>query len=259
MNKDTVLGTFLVAATLCLAASIIVSTAAISLKPRQEANKVFDKKVNILKAASLFTDKASVDETFKQKVRTKIIDLKTGDYITSADASKYDVKKMAKDPKEGLQIPADKDIAGIKRRARYAVLYEIVNEENQVKQVVLPIHGKGLWSTLWGFVAVAEDTNTVNGLGFYAHAETPGLGGEVDNPNWKAIWKGKKIYKDGKVALEVIKGSVNKQSPGAEYQVDGLSGATITARGVSYLVQYWLGEEGYKKYLSKMNKTVGAL
>ena len=84
-------------------------------------------------------------------------------------------------------------------------------------------------------------------------AETPGLGGEIDNPTWKAQWVDKKIYdKDGSVQLHVVKGVADKSSPQAVYQVDGLSGATLTVNGVTDLVQYWLGDDGFKKALERL-------
>ena len=90
------------------------------------------------------------------------------------------------------------------------------------------------------------DFNTVAGLEFYDHKETPGLGGEIVNPRWKAIWKGKEVYSDaGDVVISVIKGSVDKRNEKAKYQVDGLSGATITSNGVTNLLSFWLGEMGY--------------
>ena len=105
---------------------------------------------------------------------------------------------------------------------------------------------------MYGFLAIDKDINTVRGLGFYEHGETPGLGGEVDNPNWKGIWKGKELYSsDGKLAIEVIKGAVDNSKAKAKHQVDGISGATITVRGVSNLVRYWLGDDGFSHYLAK--------
>ena len=92
--------------------------------------------------------------------------------------------------------------------------------------------------------------NTIDGLNFNSHGETPGLGGEVDNPNWKAQWKGKKIFnKEEQIAIKVVKGKANKNSDKFLYQVDGLSGATITSNGVSYLLEFWLGESGYGPYI----------
>ena len=117
----------------------------------------------------------------------------------------------------------------------------------------MPIHGKGLWSTLYGFVSVSSDGNTIKGLGYYDHRETPGLGGEVDNPKWKASWNGKQINdNEGNLQIEVIKGKVDLARDEALHQVDGLSGATITGRGVSHMVQFWLGEHGFKKYFERI-------
>jgi len=132
-------------------------------------------------------------------------------------------------------------------------LVYIFREGDSIDKIVLPVRGAGLWSTLYGFLALEADLNTVAGLGFYEHAETPGLGGEVDNPVWKARWPGKKVYGDGnQVQLTVLKGSVDTSRSGAEYQVDGLSGATLTTRGVGNLIQFWMGDNGYAKFLSNL-------
>ena len=252
MNKDTIPGTFAVAFGLCLMASILVSGAAVGLKPIQEINKALDKKKNILVAAGLFESKETIDGVFEKYIRPKLVDLATGEYVDGVDANKYDERKMARDPEGGYRIPADLDLGGIKARSKYAVVYEVFDESGMMTQVVLPIHGKGLWSTLYGFIAIDKDINTINGLGFYSHAETPGLGGEIDNPNWKALWPGKKLYgADGALKIEVIKGTVDKSKPEAIHQIDGISGATITVRGVGNLVQYWLSDDAFAKYLAK--------
>jgi len=116
--------------------------------------------------------------------------------------------------------------------------------------VVLPVYGKGLWSTLYGYLALKKDIETVQGLTFYEHGETPGLGGEVDNANWKAQWVGRQVYDEtGTPALGVSKGPAPEEDP---FLVDGLSGATITSIGVSNLVQYWVSDEAYGSYLNKL-------
>jgi Na+-transporting NADH:ubiquinone oxidoreductase subunit C len=99
-----------------------------------------------------------------------------------------------------------------------------------------------------------EDYNTVAGLGFYEHGETPGLGGEVDNPKWKGLWPGKEIYDDGEVAIQLVKGNVDSSTPGAVNKVDGLSGATLTSRGVSNLLQFWMGALGYQEFLRNLRQ-----
>ena len=97
-----------------------------------------------------------------------------------------------------------------------------------------------------GFLVLEADANTVFGLQFYEHAETPGLGGEVDNPSWRAKWAGKLVYStQGIPNIEVVRGHVTSKGHSARHQVDGLAGATLTSRGVTNLLQYWLSEQGF--------------
>ena len=126
-------------------------------------------------------------------------------------------------------------------------------DKKNIDKIILPIRGYGLWGTLYGFISLEEDFNTVSGIEFYEHKETPGLGAEVDNPKWKSSWKGKKIYQNNQVALKVIKGKVEIDDNQASYKVDGLSGATITSRGVSNMVEYWFGESGYSMLLKELD------
>ena len=126
-------------------------------------------------------------------------------------------------------------------------------KDNQIDKLILPIRGYGLWGTLYGYIAIENDFNTVVGIEFYEHKETPGLGGEVDNPNWKDIWVGKKIYKTGDVQLQVIKGAVDQNMDDSIYMVDGLSGATLTSKGVSNMIQYWFSDSGYLKLLENLD------
>ena len=256
-SNDSIKKTITVAFLLCVVCSILVSSAAVFLKPLQEANKQLDRRKNILLAAGLYKDGADIDKVFADTVTSHVLNLETGSYVKDIAPEDVDETKFAKDPKQGHVIPKDLDIGGIKRRSKLVVVYE-VQKDGQLDQVVLPVHGKGLWSTLYGFLAVAADGNTVRGLGFYQHGETPGLGGEVDNPRWKALWPGKKLHDDeGNIQIEVLKGMVNTQSAQAIHQVDGLSGATITAKGVSSLVRYWIGIDAYGKFLKSLQSDGG--
>ena len=106
---------------------------------------------------------------------------------------------------------------------------------------------------LYGFLVLEGDASTVVGLSYYDQKETPGLGGEVDNPKWKALWPGKQVYdQDGKVSIDIVKGGVDPASPLARHQVDALSGATLTSNGVENMLHFWLGEHGFGPYLSKI-------
>jgi Na+-transporting NADH:ubiquinone oxidoreductase subunit C len=255
-NNDSIQKTLLVAILLCLFCSIIVAGAAVSLKPLHIANKQLDKNKNILAAAGLLVEGESIEEQFKQ-ITTRIVNLETSAYATDAELKDisdagfnpkaFDQKKSSKNPKLSAKLDADKDIASIKRLEKFAAIYTI-EKDGVVEKMILPVHGYGLWSTLYGFLALEGDLETVIGLGFYSHAETPGLGGEVDNPSWKAQWVGKKLYNsEGDLAIRVIKG---KAAPGSQHDVDGLSGATLTGRGVSNLVNFWLGKDAFGPFLS---------
>ncbi|HUH37065.1 MAG TPA: Na(+)-translocating NADH-quinone reductase subunit C, partial [Spongiibacteraceae bacterium] len=246
-NNDTIKKTVIVALALCIVCSLVVSTAAVLLKPAQEVNKSLDRKRNILAAAGLLEAGVSVEEQFKQ-VQPRLVDLDSGTFIDEPPAQ-YDPNQAARDPDTSIKLDRKADIAGLGRRENIAEVY-LIQRDGKLDKVILPVRGYGLWSTLYGFLALDSDLNTVVGLGFYEHAETPGLGGEVDNPRWKAQWPGKKIYEDGEVAIELLKGTVDPKSPDAEHQVDGLAGATLTSRGVTHLMQFWLGDMGYKTFLN---------
>ncbi|WP_372877427.1 Na(+)-translocating NADH-quinone reductase subunit C [Spongiibacter marinus] len=248
-NNDSIQKTLLVAVTLCIVCALFVSSAAVMLKPAQVANKAEDRKANILAAAGMLDPEKSIDEQF-DRVTTRIVDLNTGKFTDQFDVASFEQSSIAKDPQTSVDLGGD-DIAKIKRRENYATVY-LVESNGELDKIILPVRGAGLWSTLHGFLALENDLNTVAGLGFFEHGETPGLGGEVDNPNWKALWPGKKVYDEGDAKIQLIKGSVDANTAEAEHKVDGLSGATLTSRGVTNLLQFWMGENGYKPFLSNL-------
>lgn len=253
MSRDSAKKVLGVAFLLCLICSILVSAAAVGLSDRQEQNKVEEKKRNILQAAGLFTPGEPIAEQFKQ-VEPRIVDLQTGQFTEQFDPTTFDSRAAAKDPQTSYRIPDQLDQAGIKVRSRYKDVYLVVRD-GQLKQLILPVHGKGLWSTMYGFLSLGSDLTTVNGFGFYEHGETPGLGGEIDNPAWKKQWQGKKIYdENGAVRIQVLKGTVDRNAPDAEFKADGLAGATLTARGVDHLLHYWLGENGYHPFIANLKR-----
>ncbi|SDK22584.1 Na(+)-translocating NADH-quinone reductase subunit C [Microbulbifer yueqingensis] len=253
-NKDSVKGTLIVALVLCIVCSVVVSTAAVMLKPMQQANAALDLKRNVLLAGDLIepdqAGKAAVEEAFA-KVSIKYVDLRNGTF-TDEEPAGGSGRAAAKIPDASQKMTPAEDIAKISRRENIKEVF-LVEENGELQKIILPVRGYGLWGQLYGFLALENDLNTVAGIGFYEHKETPGLGGEVDNPNWKALWHGKTVYLDsGEVGLSVVKGSVDKDTPNAEYKIDGLSGATLTSRGVSNLIEFWLGSEGYGPFLENL-------
>ncbi len=246
-NRDTTQKTLLVALALCIVCSVIVSGAAVLLKPLQLANVQLDMKRNILGAAGMLVKDVDINEQFAQ-ITPRLVDLRSGRFSDEFSVADYDPLKAAKDPALSEELSSAQDQANLGRREDFGLVY-LVGDADNPDTVILPIRGAGLWGRMYGFLAVENDLNTVTGLGFYEHKETPGLGGEVDNPRWKALWPGKQVYRDGDVAIHLIKGVVDRQGRNAAYQVDGLSGATLTSRGVTNLVQFWMGEDGYGPFL----------
>lgn len=260
LPNDSVTKTLVVAIALCLVCSVVVSVAAVSLKPLQDRNAALARKEQILKVAGLLEGDQAVDveALFGAEVEPRIVDLETGDYAEDIDAATYDPRKAVNDPQMSTRIPPAEDLASIGRRVRYAPVYLVRDDTGRLQTLIIPIHGYGLWSTMYGFLAVAGDGETVKGITFYEDGETPGLGGEINNPRWQQRWEGKKLYgTGGDVELEVVKGTVDPRAPGAEYHVDGLSGATLTSNGVTHTIRYWLGDQAFGPYLHRIRTEGG--
>jgi Na+-transporting NADH:ubiquinone oxidoreductase subunit C len=245
------------AAIVCLVCSVVVSGSAVSLKPLQTINKQLDQKkkvlgvVDLYKAGDVLTPD-EINQRFADNMVAKLVDLSTGTYVdaTEDELANYEQRKARQDPARSTLAP--KNAAKVARVPNHALVY-LQTKDGKIDKLVLPVEGKGLWSTLYGYVALESDTNTIAGLTFYEHGETPGLGGEVENPSWLALWPGRKAYekKGGKWTPKI---SVKKGAAGTveadPYQVDGLSGATITSRGVGSLLQFWLDDDRFGAYLA---------
>ena len=253
MPNDSVGKMLLVTIMLSLVCSVLVSAAAVTLKPMQLRNVELARKARILEVAGLMEPGRSIDELFRE-VNPRLVELDTGRFSDAFDPATFDQQIAARDPALSKAIPPWEDIAGISRRADYAPVY-LVESEGRIDKIILPVHGYGLWSTMYGFLALSGDGTEVLGLTFYQHAETPGLGGEIENPRWLERWVGKQVYgPEGEVRLQVVRGSVEPGSESADWSIDGISGATLTADGVSNMVKYWLGERGFGPFLERLRE-----
>ena len=229
----------------CIACAVIVSVTAVSVRPEQNLNIENEKKLKILAAAGIVTNE--VDKEFS-KIETLYIDFVSNQLIQIE--GNYDHIKASASAESSSIIPKKQDIAILKRRENVAPIYVWYSEEEQIQKVVLPIRGYGLWGTLYGYISLDADLNTVKGIEYYDHKETPGLGGEVDSPAWKSDWNGKKVYNSsGEVILYVTKGPSSE-----DYEIDGISGATLTSNGVTNMIRYWLGENGYGPFLQQLRE-----
>ena len=260
MSNDSIKKIVIVVFGVCLVCSLLVSTAAVKLLPRQTVNKQLDKIKNILIAGDIYDENKDIAKIYEEKIEPKIIELSSrniideNNYNEVLNTNNFDIKSISNNPEYSTEISADKDFADIKRRPKYMIVYFII-ENDEVQKIILPVYGKGLWSTMYAFVAFDKDLRTIEGITFYEHGETPGLGGEIENPRWNKIWKGKLAFDENyNIKLNVIKGSVDQSKEESKYQIDGLSGATITTRGVDQMMRYWLGEDGYGSFLSKQRE-----
>jgi Na+-transporting NADH:ubiquinone oxidoreductase subunit C len=260
-RKESWFNTILVAMMVTMISSILVSASVVLLRPIQEINKQIDKKRNVLIAAGLGTQEslgvpAEVDKAF-QKISPHLVDLIEGSIRISDDPGKFDLARILKDPETFKKLHPDQDVAKIGKVPRYQLVY-LVQKDGQIDSIILPIYGKGLWSTMYGFLALENDLNTIKGITFYEHGETPGLGGEIENPRWTSIWKGKEIFsEDGpvkEIKFRIIKGAVSENTPDRKMTVDGISGATLTSKGVENTVRFWMGQNGYGIFIKNLSE-----
>jgi Na+-transporting NADH:ubiquinone oxidoreductase subunit C len=253
--NDSVTKTLGVAFVICLVCSLVVSFAAVNLRDLQKENATNNQSIKILQAAKIYDSSVDVKIQFS-KLEMKYVDFNSGKILDSYEnflIEDYDQLKSTRNPNLSTSLSASEDIAIIKNRENVGKFFIVRNEDSSIDKLILPIRGYGLWGTLYGYMAIEEDFNTVAGLEFYDHKETPGLGAEVDNPKWKAMWPGKKIYENDEVKLAVMKGKVETDDANIDYKVDGLSGATLTSRGVTNMISYWFGESGYAKLFKELS------
>lgn len=187
--KESVFKTLTVAFTVCLVCSLVVSYTAVGLRDLQNANKLNDERMKILQSANMYDPLLSVESQFKN-LEMKYVDFNSGTVLDSYmnfNIEEYDQISTTRDPLLSTKIPASEDIAIIKNRENVGKFYISRNENGDLDKIILPIRGYGLWGTLFGYISIENDFNTVAGLEFYSHKETPGLGAEVDNPKWKSI------------------------------------------------------------------------
>lgn len=253
-RRDSTWYTIGFAALVCVVCALPIAGAAVALRPKQELNARLDRLGKVLMVAGLMESGETLTPTelearFDAAVVARAIDLRTGELVDSIDTKAYDQRRASRDPLVSARAP--ENAARVLRVPNVALVYEVMAADT-LQAVIVPIQGYGLWSTMYGYLALAPDTRTVSGITFYEHGETAGLGGEIENPRWQAKWVGRQAFNEqGEVALEVIKGAAGPVADDP-FRVDGLSGATITSRGVTATLDFWLGPSGFGPYLDRL-------
>lgn len=234
-------------------ASTVVATTAVLLSSRQEANRLLDQRRNVLDVVGLSATEerlspGEVTRRFTDNLHPIVVELESGRIAEDIDVATFDQRRAARNP--ATSRPAPRNDAGVSRLPDHVMIYQMRRGE-EVEALVLPFEGVGLWSTMYGFIALTGDLSTVRGITFYEHAETAGLGALVDHPEWRVLWEGRRVFDtEWEPRVRVIKGPAppTGESP---YEVDGLSGATLTGNGVTNALHFWLGRDVLGAYLAR--------
>ena len=251
LPRDSAAKTILVVLSVSLACSIVVASTAVYLRPLHEANRLKERESHFQALVAGLRDDGSAGGK-RRVVTARVVDLASGAFDDTIDPDRFDSRAAAQDPERSMALPSDRDPARIRRRPGHAVVY-LVRENGRRRQIILPVYGRGYGSTLHGYLGLSGDTETVVGLAFYRHRETPGLGALIDAPPWRAQWRGKRVWgDDGKPKLGVARGAIDPASPEARFQVDAITGATWTGQGVTNLLQFWLGDDGFGPFLRRL-------
>lgn len=231
----------------------VVTTTAITLRPRLRAHRTAARAAELRELlARLPGADALLAGADAREVEAQVIELATGQPDRALDPATFDPRAEAKDAAGTVAIPAELDVAELERRARHAVVY-LVRAAGRVEVVVLPVEGRGYGGPIRGFVALRGDGDTVLALSFFEHLETAGVGARIDDPAWRAKWEGRRV-RDAEGRLRIGVATERLDPADAPYQVDGISGATITSEAVGNLLRYWLGDHGYGPFLRTLRR-----
>lgn len=238
--------------------SSLVSAAVVILRPIQLNNQLLDRSKNIMRLSGLLTAGAETPEdemlSLFKSLDARIVNLDSAGFDDEIDPLSFDARKAVNNPALSVSIPADIDAVGLGRRSKYAPAY-LVWQGDVLDRIILPVNGNGMWSMVYGYIALEADLSTIADAIFYEQNETPGLGDQITRPDWLAQWQGKRIYDErGEIRFAVSGDRVNTASPSAAYEVDALSGATVTADAVTGLMHYWFGPHGYQPALDQLRQ-----
>jgi Na+-transporting NADH:ubiquinone oxidoreductase subunit C len=255
MDNNSPTKAILVVATVALIVSSVISSAVVVLRPIQLNNQLLEKSENVMQLTGLLADGVDPDDDemlrLFRKLDARVLDVDTAEFSDEHDPNTFDQRRAVNDPELSAGIPSDSDSANLGRRSRFVTIY-LVWEDGEFQRIILPVRGAGMWSMMYGYVALESDLTTIAAATFYEHAETPGLGDQIMRPDWLAQWQGRRIYAaDSSPRFSVSRGTVAEDSSLARYEVDGLTGATVTANGVTNLIHYWFGMHGYQPFLEK--------
>jgi Na+-transporting NADH:ubiquinone oxidoreductase subunit C len=226
-----------------LVCSSLVSAAVVILRPIQLNNQLLERSRNIMQLTGLLPPGRVVEDdemlALYKSLDMRIINIDLASYDNEIDPHSFDNRRARNDSQLSIAIPPAQDQARLGRRSRFAPVY-LVWDQERLDRVILPVQGSGMWSMLNGYISLEPDLNTISGMTFYEQNETPGLGDQITHQHWLDQWKGRRIYDHhGNPRFRVSEAVVEPGSATAGFEVDALTGATVTANAVTDLVQYW--------------------
>ncbi len=258
MNTDKPANALIVVVVVAFVCSVLVSVSTVGLRPIQARNELIERSRNIVALSGLVEtgQPLSGEEVLAalEQMDVRVLNIETGEFDDSIDPAAYQPRAAAADTELGVGIPPELDVAQLGRRSRFEIVY-LAYDDDEIRRVILPIVGQGMWSTMYGFLALENDYSTIADATFYEQAETAGIGDQITNPEWLAIWRGRRLFAaDGSYRFRIASGPVDPGSAAATHQVDGISGATVTASAVSRTVEYWFGPHGYGPFIENLRK-----
>jgi len=230
MDRNSNTYTFIYAAVMVILVAAILASVAMALRPRQARNIEIEKKQNILASVNISTTVANTEEIYADKIRTQYVVNLKGEVVEGVDAFEVDLKREKAKPVEERLLP----------------VFECETESGL--KYIFPLRGTGLWGPVWGFVSLNDDMNTIYGANFDHESETPGLGAEISTIWFQEAFKGKKLFDESGRLVSITVTKVGQEAP-ETHSVDGISGGTITSKGLEKMLLEDF--DSYKKFLMK--------
>ncbi|HOI48384.1 MAG TPA: NADH:ubiquinone reductase (Na(+)-transporting) subunit C [Prolixibacteraceae bacterium] len=229
MNRNGNIYTFVYASVMVVLVAALLSAASIALQPKQKKNTEIEKKQNILASVHIETTAKDAEKVYAEKViKSYMVDMNGNE--VEGDAFLVDLKTEKAKPLSERKLP----------------VFECQTDEGV--KYILPLRGAGLWGPIWGYLALNEDMNTIYGANFAHQGETPGLGAEISTPIFEEPFKGKTIFDESGKLVSIIVAKSNEKAP-EQHKVDGISGGTITSKGLQQMLADDLNN--YQNFLNK--------
>ncbi len=229
MDRNSNTYTFLYAAIMVILVAAVLASVSMALKPMQKKNVEIEKKQNILASVNIESTAETAEAIYAEKIVAEYVVSTKGEKV-EGDAFTTNLKKERAKAAEEMLLP----------------VFEVKTDEGM--KYVLPLYGAGLWGPIWGYVSLNDDMNTIYGANFDHEGETPGLGAEISTTGFEAPFKGKKIFDESGKLVSILVAKVGQVAP-EEHKVDGISGGTITSKGLENMLKDDFAS--YEEFLNK--------